>query len=109
MRRLGLPSKTPDNSSLPASHGHTPSGEAASKPKGKLHKGSYWVLHPNPTSSSTYEQSTVRTAPPTLSSLAQSACERYDRIELHEIKPEVTGVVLNGGVCPPTVREPTAD
>ena len=32
--------------------------------------------------------------------MEQSALERYDRIELPEIKPDVTRVVLHGGVCP---------
>ena len=35
-----------------------------------------------------------------VSSLAQSPCETYDRIEIPEIKPDVTRVTLQGGVCP---------
>ena len=98
--KLGLPAKTPDNSSLPPSHGHKPSGEAASKPKGKPHKGSYRVLHPHPTRTLDVRAEQCPHCAADLSTAAQIACARYDRIELPEIKPEVTRVVLHGGICP---------
>ena len=47
--KLGLPPKTPDNSSTPPSQGRKASDEAASKPKGKPHAGAHRPLHPNPT------------------------------------------------------------
>jgi len=31
--------------------------------------------------------------------IVQSPCETYDRIEIPEIKPDVTRVILQGGVC----------
>ena len=102
--RLGLPAKTPDNSSLPPSQGHKPSQEAASRPKGKPHKGSYRVLHPNPTRTLNMRAEHCPHCAADLSTVPQTACERYDRIELPEIKPEVTRVVLHGGVCPCCAR-----
>ena len=48
--KLGLPPKTPDNSSTPPSLGCMASDETAYKPKGKPHAGAHRPLHPNPTS-----------------------------------------------------------
>ena len=39
-----------------------------------------------------------------MSNVAQSPCETYDRIEIPEIKPDVTRVTLHGGVCPCCAR-----
>ena len=47
--KLGLPPKTPNNSSTPPSQGRKTSDDAASKPKGKPHAGTHRPLHPNPT------------------------------------------------------------
>ena len=35
-----------------------------------------------------------------MSNVAQSPCETYDRVEIPDIKPDVTRVTLQGGVCP---------
>jgi transposase len=98
--KLGLPPKTPDNSSLPPSRGRKASGEAASKPKGKPHKGSHRDLHPNPTRRLDVRAGQCPRCGADVSAVAQSALERYDRIELPEIAPEVTRVALYGGICP---------
>ncbi|MHB8884427.1 MAG: coiled-coil domain-containing protein [Methylovirgula sp.] len=47
--KLGLPPKTPGNSSTPPSQGRKASDTSASKPKGKAHSGAHRRLHPNPT------------------------------------------------------------
>ncbi len=49
--KLGLPPKTPDNSSTPPSKGQKPSAPAATKGDGKrkAHPGAHRPLHPNPT------------------------------------------------------------
>ena len=47
--KLGLPPKTPDNSSLPPSKGHKASAPAKPKPKANPHAGAHRPLHPNPT------------------------------------------------------------
>src|SRR5271169_749399 len=48
--KLGLPPKTPDNSSTPPSQGRKPSAEMAPKTKGrrKSHAGAHRPLHPKP-------------------------------------------------------------
>ena len=38
--------------------------------------------------------------PPSDTDIVQSPCETYDRIEIPEIKPDVTRVILLGGLCP---------
>src|ERR1700675_4398123 len=47
--KLGLPPKTPDNSSTPPSRGQKASEEESRKPKGRAHAGAHRPLHPNPT------------------------------------------------------------
>lgn len=98
--KLGLPPKTPSNSSLPPSRGQKGSGEASTRPKGKPHKGSHRALHPAPTRTLEVRSERCRHCAADVSGAAQSAFARYDRIELPEIKPEVTRVVLFGGICP---------
>src|ERR1019366_2377721 len=47
--KLGLPPKTPDNSSVPPSKGQKPSESSTPKDKAKPHAGAHRPLHPNPT------------------------------------------------------------
>ena len=42
----------------------------------------------------------AKAAAPTFRTSAQSAVQVYDRIEIPEVKPDVTRVTLQGGVCP---------
>ena len=103
--RLGDPPKTPENSSLPPSRGDKASAAAgAAKPKAKSHEGAHRGLHPHPTrridavaKQCGYCAADVSTAP-------QSAMESYDHIEIPAIVPEVTRIVLHGGVCPCCAR-----
>src|SRR5208283_681377 len=48
--KLGLPPKTPDNSSTPPSKGQKPSAPAKDNGKRKSHAGAHRPLHPSPTS-----------------------------------------------------------
>jgi len=98
--RLGLPPKTPDNSSKPPSHGHKTAGELSSKPKSRPHKGSARALHPNPTRTHDVLAKECPHCAADVSGTLQVALHRYDRIELPEIEPDVTRVVLHGGICP---------
>ena len=98
--KLGEPPKTPSNSSLPPSQGRKASEEASNKPKGKPHKGAHRELHPNPTRTFDVRAKECPRCGGDVSGAVQSALERYDCIELPEIKPDVTRVVLHGGVCP---------
>lgn len=98
--RLGLPPKTPDNSSVPPSKGQKPSGSAAPKAKARPHRGTYRALHPNPTSKRTVLATTCTGCGADVCGVAQSVCEEYDRVEIPRIEPEVTRVSLYGGACP---------
>jgi len=102
--RLGQPPKTPDNSSLPPSRGQKASDDASSRPKGKPHQGSHRELHPHPTRTLDVHARECPHCAAEVSEVVQSALERYDRIELPEIKPDVTRVVLHGGTCPCCAR-----
>jgi transposase len=97
--KLGEPPKTPSNSSLPPSQGRKASGEASSTPKGRPHPGAHRQLHPNPTRTLEVRAKECPGCGGDVSGVKQSALERYDCIELPEIKPDVTRVVLHGGVC----------
>ena len=98
--KLNLPPKTPDNSSTPPSQGRKASSEPASKPKGKPHAGAHRPLHPNPTRTRDVLAAHCQHCGTTVSGEPQFACEAYDRIEIPEIKPDVTRVTLYGGACP---------
>ena len=98
--KLDLPPKTPDNSSVPPSKGQKGSDSSKSKAKVKPHAGAHRPLHPNPTSTREFRALRCERCDADVSGLAQSPCETYDRVEIPEIKPDVTRVTLLGGVCP---------
>lgn len=98
--KLGLPPKTPDNSSVPPSKGQKPSGSSAPKAKAKPHRGAHRPLHPNPTSKREVLAAACKGCGADVSSVAQVVCEEYDRVEIPRIEPDVTRVLLHGGVCP---------
>ncbi len=98
--KLGLPPKTPDNSSTPPSQGRKASGETTKKPKGKPHAGAHRPLHPNPTSKRDLFAASCQHCGTDVSGRPQFACQAYDHIEIPDIKPDVTRVTLHGGACP---------
>lgn len=99
--KLAEPPKTPDNSSVPPSRGQKASpGAVNSKPKAKPHKGSARSLHPDPTRTVEARAPVCPHCAAEVSSVEQTAVLRYDRIEIPEIVPDVTRVVLMGGTCP---------
>src|SRR5450631_4763860 len=81
--KLGLPPKTPDNSSTPPSQGRKPSQGAATdqKAKGKPHLGAHRPLHPNPTTKIDATATLCGHCGTDVSGRAQIACEAYDQIE----------------------------
>jgi transposase len=98
--KLQAPPKTPDNSGTPPSQGRKANGDGTPSPKARVHAGAHRPLHPNPTR---YEAVRAEHCPhchADLGHVAQAAVQTYDRIEIPEITPEVTRVVLHGGVCP---------
>ena len=98
--KLGLPPKTPDNSSVPPSKGQKPSEPAKPKDKARPHAGAHRPLHPNPTSKRDVFACRCQGCGADVSGVVQSPCETYDRVEIPAIKPDVTQVSLHGGVCP---------
>ncbi len=98
--KLGLPPKTPDNSSVPPSKGQKPSESSTPKDKAKPHAGTHRPLHPNPTAKRDVFACRCQGCGADVSGVAQNACEAYDRVEIPQIKPDVTRVTLHGGVCP---------
>src|SRR5215211_2736241 len=97
---LGLPPKTPDNSSTPPSKGQKPSGLSAAKAKANPHAGAHRPLHPNPTAKRDVFATTCRGCGADVSGAPQRVCESYDRIEIPASRPDVTRVSLHGGICP---------
>jgi transposase len=97
--KLDLPPKTPDNSSTPPSQGHKSSAESPTRPKGRAHPGAHRPLHPKPTRREEVRATQCPHCRADVSSVVQAAVEAYDRIELPEIVPDITRVVLHGGVC----------
>ena len=98
--KLGLPPKTPDNSSLPPSKGHKPSLPSIPKRKAKPHPGAHRLLHPEPTRLRDVRALSCRACGADVSGAEQTPCEVYDRVEIPAIVPDVTRVSLHGGTCP---------
>lgn len=96
--KLNRPGKGPGNSSVPPSQGHKPSGFGGSKPKSKPHRGAHRALHPNPTRKLVVPATTCGCGAD-VSGLTQSAQHTYDCVEIPPIKPDVTQVTLQGGLC----------
>jgi hypothetical protein len=113
--KLGLPPKTPDNSSTPPSKGQKASAPAAGKSEGKRkpHAGAHRPLHPNPTTRRDIAASSCRHCGADVSQSPQFVCEAYDHVEIPPITPQVTRVSLLGGTCPCCAKkfkaEPPAD
>jgi transposase len=99
-QKLNLPPKTPDNSSTPPAAGHKSNGETMHRPKGKPHAGAHRPLHPNPSRCRAVPASQCQHCGANVSGVVQTPVHSYDRIEIPEIKPDVTRVTLLGGLCP---------
>jgi transposase len=102
--RLGLPPKTPDNSSVPPSQGRKAS--AATPPASKRRRrrkgrsGAHRAMASNPTQIVEMRASCCPHCRADVSSARQWLCEAYDHVELPPIAPEVTRIKLYGGACP---------
>jgi len=98
--RRGPPPKGPDNSSVPPSRGQKASGSGKSKAKRKPHRGAHRALHPNPTRRWDVKADVCQGCGAEVLGAAQAAMETYDHVEIPRIEPDVTRIVLHGGVCP---------
>ncbi len=102
--KLGLPPKTPDNSSVPPSKGQKASEPSKPRPKANPHAGAHRPLHLNPTRERIVSAHVCQDCGADVSNVAQSAVQVYDRIEIPKVEPDVTRVTLRGGVCPCCAR-----
>ena len=75
--RLGLPPKTPDNSSRPPSQGHKPSQASGARLKGKPHGGTSRALHDNPTRRAEVKAGVCQHCGADVSATAQIVREAY--------------------------------
>jgi len=98
--KLKAPPKTPDNSSTPPSLGRKANGDGKPSPKARVHAGAHRPLHPNPTRCEAVRAERCPHCRADVTGVVQAAVQAYDRIEIPEITPDVTRVVLHGGVCP---------
>ena len=100
--KLGLPPKTPNNSSTPPSQGRNASGEEKNKSEGerrKAHAGAHRPLHPDPTSRRDVTAKACQHCGADVSRRPQTACEAYDHVESPASNP-MSRVMLFGGTCP---------
>ena len=97
--RLGVPPKTPDNSSTPPARGQKPNRPPHGKPPRRGRPGSARALDPNPDRVVAAHLAACPTCAAPFPHNAQTPQMVYDRIELPPIKPDVTRVQLFGGRC----------
>jgi len=98
--KLKAPPKTPDNSGTPPSQGRKANGEGKPSPKARAHAGAHRPLHSNPTRCEAVRAERCPHCRADVTGVVQAAVQTYDRIEIPAIAPDVTRVVLHGGVCP---------
>ncbi len=102
--RLGKPTKTPDNSSIPPSQGRKPSEQADAKPKEKGKRksrpGAHRPLHPNPRHKLVVAAEFCEHCQHDVSKEEQTDGLTYDHVELPRVEPIVTQITLQTGVCP---------
>ena len=101
--KLGLPPKTPGNSSVPPSQGRKGRRRRPGRPR-KGHPGAARALDPNPTRVRELRAACCPHCQGEVAGATQAPCESYDHIEIPPIRPEVTRLVLMGGVCPHCAR-----
>ncbi|MGH7418928.1 MAG: IS66 family transposase, partial [Candidatus Rokuibacteriota bacterium] len=99
-QQLKLPPKTPGNSSTPPSRGQISNGDRTPRAPGQAHAGAHRPLHPDPTRRTAVRATRCPHCRADLSGVEQTAKQTYDRIEIPEIRPDVTQVTLLGGRCP---------
>ncbi|RAI35289.1 IS66 family transposase [Rhodoplanes roseus] len=99
--KLGLPPKTPDNSSTPPSQGRKPSADPTpGKGRRRSHPGAHRPLHPNPTRRRDILADRCEHCGTDVSGVMQAPFHAYDHVELPKIEPDVTRVTLHRGLCP---------
>ena len=102
--KLGLPPKTPDNSSVPAVEGPEAFGAVGAEAKAKPHVGAHRPLHPNPTPGAMSSRALPWLRRRRILVAQMPVRGLRPRGNPSEIKPDVTRVTLHGGVCPCCAR-----
>jgi transposase len=103
--KLGVPPKTPDNSSLPPSHGKKPNRDDKPKRQGPRQgslgrKGGGRALVANPDETVTARPMCCAHCQGALHEGDQTLAARYDKIDLPRVAPVVTRVERYAGHCP---------
>src|SRR5215217_7865022 len=98
--KLQAPPKTPNNSGTPPSQGRKANGDGKPGSKARVHAGAHRPLHPNPTRCEVVRAERCPHCCADVTGVVQAAVQTCDRIEIPEVAPDVTRVVLHGGVCP---------
>ena len=103
--KLGVPPKTPDNSSVPPSKGHKPTGRR--RPSAAARVRAAWVaqgggraLAANPGEVVTAKPVRCAHCQAVLDEADQTLHGRYDKIDLPNVAPVVTRVEHYAGHCP---------
>jgi transposase len=109
--KLGLPPKTPENSSLPPSRGSKPSdpGIGGKGAKGKSHGGVARALSETPTSVRRERVEACPSCGAGLEAAAETPWLIYDHIDLPPIAPVITRVELMAGRCACCLRRYRAE
>jgi transposase len=100
--KLGIPPKTPDNSSLPPSRGQKPNRaeRRASKRNSRPGGGSFRALSEAPDRTVTATTTACPHCDHALSPEDQPGFHAYDHVDLPPIRPSVTRVHRHRGICP---------
>jgi transposase len=98
--KLGLPPKTPDNSSIPPSQGQKVNVAPRPKRRRTGREGRHRELDPNPTERREIRAERCPQCRADVSGAAQAVREAYDHVEIPALRPMVTRVELCGGTCP---------
>jgi transposase len=102
--RLGRPTKTPRNSSMPPSQAVKPnaSGQPAATPAHprRGHAGAHRALCDNPTEVKDMRAGACPHCAADLSGMEQSVGETYDHVEIPLAPAVITRVILRRGTCP---------
>jgi transposase len=98
--KLGQPPKTPDNSSLPPSHGRKPNRDERRAAKRKGRPGVFRTLAANPDRIVESLAGHCSHCAHPLHPPDQPGAHAYDHIELPPIRPIVTRIHRHRGICP---------
>ena len=97
--KLGVPPKTPDNSSLPPSSGQKANRPRGAKKRRKGHKGTTRKLAENPDHVRDIFAKTCPDCQAAVSPCDQPDVHAYDHIDLPPVRPVTTRVRLHSGEC----------